>query len=583
MIDYGPDAILMSGLDGANWRLADYEKRDGYKALRKIIEQKIKPEDIIADLKKSALRGRGGAGFPTGLKWSFMPRAFPGPKYVVCNSDEGEPGTCKDRDLLRYNPHSVIEGMIIAGYAMQASAGYNYIHGEIWQVYEQYEERRTDEVARLQRAARTSMEWFENSARYVGQHPLQFTFNLMSRAKRITYDNLAERDPALVQRVTEWFAAENGITHAPGTPAPPPIFAPLELRGMRLENRIAVSPMCQYSAVDGVVGDWHLVHLGSRAIGGAGLVMTEMTDVSATGRITHGCAGMYADAHEAAWKRIVDFVHASSRAKLGIQLAHAGRKGSCNLPWEGDDPLRDARAWQTLGPSALPFQPDWPAPRAMSRADMDAVRADFVAAVQRAARAGFDLVELHMAHGYLLSSFLSPASNKRTDEYGGTLENRLRFPLEVFTAVRAAWPAEKPLAVRVSATDWLPAGAGVTLDETVEIVRALRAHGLDLVDVSSAGNVPDSPVEYGRMYQVPFAERIKHDVGLPVMAVGNIQGVDHANTILAAGRADLCALARAHLVSPYLTLEASVRYGNAEHAWPAPYLPATPRPRASGG
>jgi anthraniloyl-CoA monooxygenase len=446
-----------------------------------------------------------------------------------------------------------------------------------------YEERRTDEVARLQRAARTSMEWFENSARYVGQHPLQFTFNLMSRAKRITYDNLAERDPALVQRVTEWFAAENGITHAPGTPAPPPIFAPLELRGMRLENRIAVSPMCQYSAVDGVVGDWHLVHLGSRAIGGAGLVMTEMTDVSATGRITHGCAGMYADAHEAAWKRIVDFVHASSRAKLGIQLAHAGRKGSCNLPWEGDDPLRDARAWQTLGPSALPFQPDWPSTRAMSRADMDAVRADFVAAAQRAARAGFDLVELHMAHGYLLSSFLSPASNKRTDEYGGTLENRLRFPLEVFTAVRAAWPAEKPLAVRVSATDWLPAGAGVTLDETVEIVRALRAHGLDLVDVSSAGNVPDSPVEYGRMYQVPFAERIKHDVGLPVMAVGNIQGVDHANTILAAGRADLCALARAHLVSPYLTLEASVRYGNAEHAWPAQYLPAKPRPRASGG
>jgi anthraniloyl-CoA monooxygenase len=311
--------------------------------------------------------------------------------------------------------------------------------------------------------------------------------------------------------------------------------------------------------------------------------MTEMTDVSAEGRISLGCAGMYADEHVAAWKRVVDFAREHSEAKLGMQLAHAGRKASCNLPWEGDDPLRDARAWQTLGPSALPFQPDWPAPRAMSRADMDAVRADFVAAVQRAARAGFDLVELHMAHGYLLSSFLSPASNKRTDEYGGTLENRLRFPLEVFTAVRAAWPAEKPLAVRVSATDWLPAGAGVTLDETVEIVRALRAHGLDLVDVSSAGNVPDSPVEYGRMYQVPFAERIKHDVGLPVMAVGNIQGVDHANTILAAGRADLCALARAHLVSPYLTLEASVRYGNAEHAWPAQYLPAKPRPRASGG
>jgi anthraniloyl-CoA monooxygenase len=448
-----------------------------------------------------------------------------------------------------------------------------------------YEERRRNEVARLQRAARTSMEWFENSARYVGQRPLAFTFNLMTRSKRITYDNLRQRDPELVRAVSAEFAAENGLP--PGPPgssldsAPPPLFAPLELRSLRLENRIVVSPMCQYSAVDGTVGDWHLVHLGSRAIGGAALVMTEMTDVSAPGRITLACAGMYSDEHERAWKRIVDFVHANSRAKIGMQLAHAGRKGSCNLPWEGDDPLRDGRAWQTIAPSALPFDEGWPAPRAMARADMERVRDDFASAVRRAARAGFDLVELHFAHGYLLSSFLSPASNKRTDEYGGPLANRLRFPLEVFEAARAAWPGEKPLAVRVSATDWLPAGEGITIEETVEIVRALRERGLDLVDVSSAGNTPDSPVEYGRMYQVPFAERIRHEVRMPVMAVGGIEGADHANTILAAGRADLCALARAHLVNPYVTLGASVAYGHFDQPWPKQYLPAKPRPRRS--
>jgi anthraniloyl-CoA monooxygenase len=442
-----------------------------------------------------------------------------------------------------------------------------------------YEEQRRGEVARLQRAARTSMEWFENSARYAQQRPLAFTFNLMTRSKRITYDNLRQRDPELVRAIGAEFADENGLARAADGSAPPPLFAPLELRSLRLENRIVVSAMCQYSAEGGTVGDWHLVHLGSRAIGGAGLVMTEMTDVSAEARITLGCAGMYSDEHERAWKRVVDFVHANSRARIGLQLAHAGRKGSCNLPWEGDDPLRDGRAWQTIGPSALPFADGWPAPRAMTRTDMDDVRADFVSATRRAARAGFDLVELHLAHGYLLSSFLSPAANQRTDEYGGALANRLRFPLEVFEAVRAAWPAEKPLAVRVSATDWLPAGEGITIEETVEIVRTLRARGLDLADVSSAGNTPRSRPEYGRMYQVPFAERIRYEVGLPVMAVGGIEGADHANTILAAGRADLCALARAHLVDPYLTLRAAVAHGHADLPWPKQYLPAKPRPR----
>ncbi len=439
-----------------------------------------------------------------------------------------------------------------------------------------YEDARYVETLKTQKAAQTSLEWFENSARYVHQHPLQLEFNLMSRSKRITYDNLALRDPELVRRATEWYARDVGMPPASDGRIPPPMFAPLRLRGLELRNRIVVSPMCQYSASDGVVGDWHLVHLGSRAIGGAGLVITEMTDVSAEGRITPGCAGMYTQEHVSAWKRIVEWVHENSAAQLGIQLAHAGRKGSCCVPWEGDAPLRDARAWTTLGPSALPFDADWPAPREMSRADMDRVRDEFVAATRRAEEAGFDLVELHMAHGYLLSSFLSPTSNARTDRYGGSLENRMRYPLEVFDAVRAAWPQEKPLAVRISATDWMPDGSGLTEDDAVEIARALAFHGCDLVDVSTGGNTPASEPQYGRMYQVPFAERIKHEVDVRVMAVGAIQGADHANTVLLAGRADLCALARPHLVDPYLTLRASIDYEYVDQPWPNQYLPAKP-------
>jgi anthraniloyl-CoA monooxygenase len=443
---------------------------------------------------------------------------------------------------------------------------------------ELYEERRRPEVIRLQRAAQTSLEWFENSPRYLRQPPLEFMFNLMTRSKRITYDNLKRRDPELVRRVTEGFAERAGVPRDSTGKAPVPLFAPLRLREVELANRIVVSPMCMYSAVDGTVGDWHFVHLGSRAVGGAGLVFTEMTDVTPTGRITLGCAGLWNDEHERAFARIVDFVHGHSRAKIGIQLAHAGRKGSCNLPWEGDDPLRGATAWTTLAPSALPFAPGWPEPRAMTRGDMDVVRDAFVSAARRADRAGFDVLELHMAHGYLLSSFLSPVSNVRTDEYGGLLEKRLRFPLEVFEAVRAAWPAEKPLSVRVSASDWLRSG-GQTIEDTVEIVRALRARGLDLVDVSSAGNTPESRVDYGRMYQVPFADRIRHEVGMPVMAVGGIQGADHANTVLAAGRADLCAIARGHLSNPYLTLAAGVEYEHVDLTWPKQYLAVRPRPR----
>jgi anthraniloyl-CoA monooxygenase len=441
-----------------------------------------------------------------------------------------------------------------------------------------YQAARDTDTRKLQRVAQTSLEWFETSGRYQKQDPALFSFNLMTRSKRITYDNLALRDPALVAQATARFAQQAGTPVDSAGRAPAPIFTPFRLRGMTLANRIVVSPMCQYSAEDGVPTDWHLVHLGSRAVGGAGLVITEMTNVSPEGRISLGCAGMWGDAHEAAYQRIVDFVHGSSAAKIGIQLAHAGRKGSCNRPWEGDRPLRaDEGAWETLGPSALPFAEGWPVPREMDRADMDRVKAAFVAATERSRRAGFDLVELHLAHGYLLSAFLSPLANHRADAYGGSLENRARFPLEVIEAVRAAWPEERPLSVRISATDWLPEG-GQTIEESVILAGWMKARGCDVVDVSSAGNSPVSPVVYGRMYQVPFAEQIRYEAGIPTMAVGGIQGADHANTVIAAERADLCALARPHLADAYLTLHAATRYGYADQAWPKQYLAGRPRP-----
>ncbi len=447
--------------------------------------------------------------------------------------------------------------------------------GDVPGVLAAYESSRRLDVLKIQRAAQTSLEWFENTARYVRQSPLEFTFNLMTRSKRITYENLRRRDPELVRQVTEEFGLRNGVQPGPDGRMPPPAFAPIELRGLRLESRIVVSPMCQYSASDGLPNDWHVVHLGARAVGGASLVMGEATNVSAQGRITLGCTGMWSAAHAAAWKRIVDFVHGSTRAKIGLQIGHAGRKGSCNLPWEGDDPLRDARAWQTLGPSALPFAPGWHVPKAMDRDDLARVKAEFAHAVQLTLDAGFDLLELHMAHGYLLSSFLSPLSNQRTDEYGGSLTNRMRWPLEVFEAARAAWPASKPLFVRISATDWLEP-RGWTVDDSVVFARELGERGCDAIDVSSAGNSPESKPEYGRMYQVPFAEKIRAEARIRVMAVGGIQGVDHVSTIVAAGRADLCALARPHLTDPYLSLHGAAHSGVEAH-WPNPYLAVKPR------
>ncbi len=440
-------------------------------------------------------------------------------------------------------------------------------------VLEAYEQARRLDVLKTQRAADTSREWFESTPRFMGQHPLQLTFNLMSRAKKITWDNLAERDPQLIASVAEWYRRHEGAPSTSDGRAPEPMFTPWKMRSLELVNRVVVSPMCQYSAVDGVPNDWHLVHLGGFATGGAGLVITEMTNVSPEGRITPGCAGLWNDTQADAWKRIVDFVHGHSPAKIGIQLAHAGRKGSVSHPWDGadDEPLAEG-AWTTIGPSAIPYRSHWPAPRAMDRGDMDRVREDFVAATLRALEAGFDLIELHLAHGYLLSSFLSDLSNRRTDEYGGSLANRLRFPLEVVEAVRAAWPLDRPLFARISASDWMPDGSGTTADDAVEIARALQGVGVDAIDVSSAGNVPESRPKYGRMYQVPFAERIRHEVGIPVLAVGAIQGADHANTVLASGRADLAVMARPHLADPALTRHAATRYGYHDQWWPPQYL-----------
>ena len=444
-----------------------------------------------------------------------------------------------------------------------------------------YVETRWVEVLKLQKAAQTSLEWFESSARYTAQDPIQFTFNLLTRSKRITYDNLRRRDPELVEGVDLWWAGQHRIEVPDGERPRPPALTPFSARGLELANRVVVSPMCQYSARDGLVDDWHLVHLGSRAIGGAGLVFTEMTDVLPEGRITRQCAGLWSDEHAAAWRRIVDFVHRHSRGKIGIQLAHAGRKGSVRHPWDGEDvPLTaEEGAWVTLAPSPIPFRSGWPAPRQMDRRDMDRVRDAFVEAARLAESAGFDVIELHMAHGYLLSSFLSPLTNRREDEHGGDLAGRMRFPLEVLTAVRDAWPEEKPLFVRISATDWMPDGSGLTGDDAVAVARALAAAGCDVVDVSSAGNVPESEPLYGRMYQVPFADRIRHEVGIPVMAVGAILGIDHANTVLAAGRADLAAMARPHLRDPYLTLHAAERYELWDEPWPGQYQPAKPRPQ----
>lgn len=424
-----------------------------------------------------------------------------------------------------------------------------------------FEAQRREEVEKTQHAADVSLVWFEELKRFWDFEPLRFAFGLMTRSKAITYDNLALRAPAMVAAVDRLVADGLGDLarrREDGSPVPP-AFQPFRLRGLQVENRMTVSPMCQYSAEDGLPGDWHLMHYGSRAIGGPGLIFTEMTCVAPDARITPGCTGLWNDVQEAAWKRIVDFVHAHSAAKICLQLGHAGRKGATKLMWEGMDRPLPAGAWPIISASPLPYYPESQVPREMTRADMDRVVAEFVAAAERGESAGFDMLELHCAHGYLLASFLSPLTNRRTDDYGGPIENRLRFPLEVFRALREAWPRDKPMSVRISATDW--AEGGLSAADSVAIAEAFAAEGCDLVDVSTGQTATESRPVYGRMFQTPFSDRIRNETEVATMCVGNITSADQVNTIVAAGRADLVALGRPHLADPSFVLRAAAWYG----------------------
>ena len=438
-----------------------------------------------------------------------------------------------------------------------------------------YEEERRPVVLSTQRAAQASREWFEDIGHYVHQHPTQFAFNIVTRSRRVTHDNLRVRDPDFVAETERWFAGDG--------PRTPPMFQPFRLGNLQLRNRVIVSAMDMYRADDGLPGDFHLVHLGSKALGGAGLVMTEMACVSPEGRITLGCSGIYTPEQEAAWARVVDFVHTETDAMIGVQIGHSGRKGSTKLMWEGIDVPLPEGGWDVVGPSPIPYSPANAVPRELTTAELGEIREQFAAAARAAARSGFDLLELHCAHGYLLSSFLSPLANARTDGYGGDLEGRLRYPLEVFDAVREAWPAERPMTVRISATDWHE--GGVDVDEGVAIARAFAEHGAAGIDVSTGQVVAAERPAFGRSYQTPFADRIRNEVGrelgVAVIAVGAISSWDDVNSILLAGRADLCALGRPHLYDPQWTLHAAAEQGYAGTAapWPKPFAAGSRMPR----
>jgi anthraniloyl-CoA monooxygenase len=436
----------------------------------------------------------------------------------------------------------------------------------VTRAFADYEDERRIEVLRLQNAARNSMEWFESVPRYTALAPEQFAYSMLTRSQRIGHENLRLRDSEYVANIETWIARKAGSRNG----AVPPMFTPFRLRGCELANRIVVSPMAMYSAVDGTPDDFHLVHLGARAQGGAALVFTEMTCVAADARISPGCAGLYKPEHAEAYARIVGFIHDRTPAKVALQLGHAGPKGSTQLGWDDPDEPLAAANWPLIGPSALPYGPNNQVPREMTRADMDRVRDEFVRAAQMGVTCGFDWLELHCAHGYLLSSFITPLTNQRSDGYGGSLENRLRYPLEIFAALRAVWPHDRPMSVRISATDWVD--GGITGEDSVEIARAFREAGADLIDVSAGQTSRLARPVYGRMFQTPFSDRIRNEVGIATMAVGNIFEADHVNGIIAAGRADLCALARPHLADPYWTLHAAAQLGY-EPPWPNPYLP----------
>ncbi len=445
-----------------------------------------------------------------------------------------------------------------------------HIHSEdnLQNAFERYQEDRLLEVLRLQSAARNSLEWFEQVERYLALDPVQLNYSMLTRSQRISHENLRERDPEWLQSAERWFMNKAGMPK--DIPVQRPMFAPFKLRDMELKNRIVVSPMAQYMAQDGIPNDWHLSHYGERAKGGAALVYTEMTCVSAVGRITPGCPGLYSPKHEKGWKKLTNFVHDFTEAKICCQIGHSGRKGSTNIGWEGMDKPLASGNWDVVSASAIPWSQDNATPREITKTEMDEVRDQFVASAQMADRAGFDMIELHAAHGYLISSFISPVSNTRRDAYGGSLEKRMSYPLEVFSAMRAVWPKAKPMSVRISANDWV-GDAGVTPQEAVDIARLFADAGADLIDVSAGQTTTDANPVYGRMFQTPFSDRIRNDAGLKTMAVGNIYEADHANSILMAGRADLIAVGRPHLNDPYWTLHEGTKVGDRQAVWPRPY------------
>ena len=537
------------------WGFAAMSKEETVETCRTIFAAHLGGHDLMSN----AAHLRGSA------VWMQFPR-------VICNRWYHE-NVVLMGDAAATGHFSIGSGTRLAFDSAIALASYLHSEPTLPAAFQRYQDERRIEVLRLQSAARNSLEWFEEVERYLDMPPLQFAYSLLTRSQRISHENLRQRDPAFLARVEDWFQDQAGGTHGRR-----PMFAPFRLRGMELQNRIVVSPMAQYKAVDGCPTDWHFAHYAERAKGGAGLVYTEMTCVSAHGRISPGCTGLYSPKHEAAWKRLCDFVHAETRAKICCQIGHSGRKGSTQLGWEeGDAPLARGN-WPVLSASAIPWSPQNQTPREMDRDDMDKVLMQFVKATEMAANAGFDMVELHAAHGYLLSSFISPKSNTRTDDYGGSLENRMRYPLEVFAAMRDEFPGQRPMSVRISANDWV-GDDGVSPADAVDIACIFAAAGADIIDVSAGQTSTEAAPVYGRMFQTPFSDRIRNEAGLATMAVGNITEADQVNSILLAGRADLVCLARPHLADPYWTLHAAVQAGDTETPWPLPYLPGRDQAR----
>ncbi|MGC1486177.1 MAG: bifunctional salicylyl-CoA 5-hydroxylase/oxidoreductase, partial [Albidovulum sp.] len=531
-----------------SWGFEQMSKEETVETCRKIFAAHLGGHELMSN----AAHLRGSA------VWMQFPR-------VICENWYFE-NVVLMGDAAATGHFSIGSGTRLAFDSAIALAEYLHAEPDIGTAFARYQDERRLEVLRLQSAARNSLEWFEEVERYLDMPPTQFAYSLLTRSQRISHENLRLRDPDWLRAAEDWFAETAG-----GEKGRAPMFAPYRLREMALINRIVVSPMAQYKAVDGCPTDWHFVHYAERAKGGAGLVYTEMTCVSPDGRITPGCPGLYAPEHEAAWRRLVNFVHCETEAKICCQIGHSGRKGSTQLGWEeGDAPLVSGN-WPLISASGIAWSDRNAIPRAMDRQDMDRVTANFVAATQMAERAGFDIIELHAAHGYLISSFISPKSNIRTDSYGGSFENRMRYPLEVFTAMRAAWPKAKPMSVRISANDWI-GDAGVTPTEAVLIAKAFAKAGADIIDVSAGQTSSEAEPVYGRMFQTPFSDRIRNESGLATMAVGNIYEPDHVNSILMAGRADLVCMARPHLADPYWTLHAGLALGDAAVSWPLPYL-----------